>query len=260
MTIREWTLNNGHKENNTSGLLSEKLLQDHETLLSIMMDNSLKSCFKQMKTVKKVKSKTKTNNRKKLPKNSSETLYRKIQNDSPQWKTINYLTDETEIPPGYNSKSNKTGKRAAKVQAEHKRPFEKKTLRRGPWLKTWARDFSNQSQRNNSLMTVRYTQPLSDSLVKVPESLGCEKTVVKFKIPKGGKANLETKYENPEKAYGLRVNKMPKENPQLDNETDGYYSDAEMTDSEDESSKARMQVSQFEPSNVDIVRMSIFAS
>ncbi|XP_073476895.1 E3 ubiquitin-protein ligase Jade-2 isoform X1 [Aquarana catesbeiana] len=261
MTMSEWALNNGHKENDTSGLLSEELLQDEETLLSIMMDNSLKSPFKQMETVKKVKSKTRMNGRKKLPRNSSETVHRNPQDDSAQWNNANYLSDETEIPPGYNSKSNKTGKGAAKVQVDHKGPVEKKTLRKGSVLKSdGVHSFSDQSQVNNSEMTVRYTQPQSDSLVKVPESLGCAKTVARFKLPKGGKTNLETKCVDPERANGLRVRGMPKENPHLDNETDGYYSDAEMTDSDEESSKARMQLSQFDPSSDDIVRTSILAS
>ncbi|XP_040197424.1 E3 ubiquitin-protein ligase Jade-2-like [Rana temporaria] len=259
MTMSEWALNNGHKENDTSGLLSEELLQDEETLLSIMMDNSLKSPFKQMETVKKVKSKTRMNGRKKLPRNSPETVHRNPQDDSAQWNNANYLSDETEIPPGYNSKSNKTGKGAAKVQVDHKGPVEKKTLRMCSVLKSDGK-FSDQSQVNNSEMTVRCTQPKSDSLGKVPESLGSAKTVTRFKLPKGGKTNLETKCVDPERANGLRVKGMPKENPHLDNETDGYYSDAEMTNSDEESSKARMQLSQFDPSNDDIVRMSILAS
>ncbi|XP_018429494.1 PREDICTED: protein Jade-2-like [Nanorana parkeri] len=261
MTMSEWALNNGHKENNTSGLLSEELLQDEETLLSIMMDNSLKSPFTPMESVKKVKNKTRLNGRKKLPKSSPENLYRNPQDDSTQWNNTNSLSDGTEIPPGYNSKSNKAGKGAAKVQTDHKGPIEKKTLRKGSALKAdGVHGFSDQSNLNNSEMTVRYTQPQSDSLVKVPETLGCAKTVVRFKLPKCGKANLETKCEGPESANGFQVNETPKENPHLDNETDGYYSDAEMTDSEEESSQARMQLSQFDPSNDDIVRMSILAS
>ncbi|KAM5171058.1 E3 ubiquitin-protein ligase Jade-2 [Mantella aurantiaca] len=258
MTMSEWALNNGHKENDTSGLLSEELLQDEETLLSIMMDNSLKSPFKHMETVKRVKSKTKMNGRKKLASNSTETLYMNPPNAA-QWNNTNYLSDETEIPLGYNSKSNKTGKGAAKVEtADYKEPVEKNTLRKGSVLKTDS--FLDQSPVNNSEMTVRYTQPQSDSLIKVPESLGCAKNLVRFKLPKCGKAKSEAMCDDPERAHGLRVNEMPKENLQLDNKTDGYYSDAEMTDSEEESSKARMQLSQFDPSNDDIVRMSILAS
>ncbi|XP_072256860.1 E3 ubiquitin-protein ligase Jade-2 [Pyxicephalus adspersus] len=260
ITMSEWALNNGHKENDTSGLLSEELLQDEETLLSIMMDNSLKSPFKQMETVKKVKSKTRMNGRKKLSRNSPETLCRNSQDSSTQLNNTKYLSDETKILPGYNSKSKKTGKTAARVHSDPKGPVEKKTIRKGSVLKSdVGHGFLAQNQVNTE-KTVKCTQSQSDSPVKVPESLGCAKTVVRFKLPKGGKANLETECEDPERANGLRVNKMPKENPHLDNETDGYYSDAEMTDSEEETSQARVQLSQFDPSNDDIVRMSILAS
>ncbi|KAM9312522.1 E3 ubiquitin-protein ligase Jade-2 [Gastrophryne carolinensis] len=265
MTMSEWALNNGHRENTSSGLLSEELLQDEETLLSIMMDNSLKSPFKQIETVKKVKSKTKMNGRKKLTRSSHGTLCKSPQNHPPWWNNTNYLSDETEIPLGYNSKPNKTGRGAAKVQIERRGPAEKKSSKRGsvhsPNLKdNGARGLSHLNQADSSEMTVRYTQPQSDSFVKVPESLGSAKTMVRFRLPKGGKVHLETQCDNPERANGLHVKEMPKENSHLDNETDGYYSDAEMTDSEEESSQSKMQLSQFDPSNDDIVRMSILAS
>ncbi|XP_068134017.1 E3 ubiquitin-protein ligase Jade-2 [Hyperolius riggenbachi] len=259
MTMSEWALNNAHRENDTSGLLSEELLQDEETLLSIMMDNSLKSPFKQMETIKKDKSKSRMNGRKKLPRNGSGTLCKSALNNT------NYLSDESEVSLGQNSKPVKTGKGAVKAQADRKGPTEKKTLRKGsthlPVPKAnGAHGLSDSSQTDSSEKTVRHAQPQSDSLVKVPESRGCTKTSGRFKLPKGGKVHLETQCEDPERANGLQAGKMPKENTHLDNETDGYYSDAEMSDSEEEPSQARMQLSQFDPSSDDIVRMSIMAS
>ncbi|XP_075065867.1 E3 ubiquitin-protein ligase Jade-2 isoform X2 [Mixophyes fleayi] len=262
VTMSQWALNNGHQENDTSGLLSEELLQDEETLLSIMMDNSLKSPFKQMETVKKVKSKTRMNGKKKLQINNPGTIFKSPRDDLSLWNDLKYLSDDTEMPSSHNPKPNKTGKGVAKVQVERKGHGKKKTLKKSSvqspvLMANGSRGLSDQSK---SEMTITYAQPESNSLVKVPDSLGCPKTMVKCRLPKGGKATLESQSENPERANGLRGNEMPKENSHLDNETDGYYSDAEMTDSEEESSRGRMQLNQFDPSNDDIVRMSIMAS
>ncbi|XP_063784350.1 E3 ubiquitin-protein ligase Jade-2 isoform X2 [Pseudophryne corroboree] len=263
MTVSQWALNNGHQENVTSGLLSEELLQDEETLLSIMMDNSLKSPFKQVETVKKVKSKTRINGKKKLQINNPGTIFKSPRDDLTLWNDLKYLSDDTEMPSIH--KPNKTGKRATKVQVERRGHGKRKTSKKGSAQSSvlkanGSHGLPDLNSIDNREMTVKYAQPESNSLVKVPDSLGYAKTMVRFRLPKGSKANLESQSENPEKANGLRVNEMPKKTSHLDNETDGYYSDAEMTDSEEESSRGRMQLNQFDPANDDIVRMSILAS
>ncbi|KAM4748330.1 E3 ubiquitin-protein ligase Jade-2 [Rhinophrynus dorsalis] len=258
MAMSQWSLNNGHHENNTSGLLSEELLQDEETLLSFMMDNSLKSPFKQTETVKKVKSKTRMNAKKKLPKNSPGTILKSHQDDIVQWNNLKYFSDQTEKPLNQNSKFNKAGKGIAKVQVDRKGHNEKKTSKKGSAdLKANGSDLSSLSI---SEKTLKFAQSESHSLVKVPDSLGCPKTVVRFKLPKGEETRMESQSKSPEPTNRPRVSKMTKLNCHLDNETDGYYSDAEMTDSEDDSSQGGVQLNQFDTSNDDIVRMSILAS
>ncbi|XP_075712449.1 E3 ubiquitin-protein ligase Jade-2 isoform X2 [Rhinoderma darwinii] len=262
MTMTQWSLNNGHRENDSSGLLSEELLQDEETLLSIMMDNSLKSPFKQVETVKKVKSKTRTNGKKKNLRNSHGTIASDDQ--LALWNDLKCLTDD-KMPPSHNHRPNRTGKGFAKVQVEKKGHSEKKTLKKGSAhssvLKTNdSQSFPDLHKVDNEEMIVKYVQPESNSLVKVPDSLGCPKSMVRLRLPKGGKSSLESQSENSERANGLQVIEMPKENSHLDIETDGYYSDVEMTDSEEESSQGRTQLKPFDPSSDDIVRMSILAS
>lgn len=263
MAMTQWSLNNGHKENDASGLLSEELLQDEETLLSIMMDNSLKSPFKQMETVKKVKNKTRTSGKKKALRNGHGTI---SQDDQlALWNDLKCLTNEAEMPSSHNHRPNRTGKGFAKLQVEKKGHSEKKTLKKAPALSPVlktndSQGFPELNKVDNGEMTVKYVQPESNSLVKVPDSLGCAKSMVRFRLPKGGKASLESQSENSERANGLQVKEMPKANSHLDVETDGYYSDVEMTDSEEESSQGRTPLKQFDPSSDDIVRMSILAS
>ncbi|KAM3925960.1 E3 ubiquitin-protein ligase Jade-2 isoform 2-T3 [Leptodactylus fuscus] len=263
MTMTQWSLNNGRRENDASGLLSEELLQDEETLLSIMMDNSLKSPFKQIETVKKVKSKTRTHGKKKTLRNSHGTI---SQDDQVAlWNELKCLTGEEVIPSNYNHRRSRASKGFAKVQVEKKGHSDKKTLKKGsslsPVLRTNdSQDFPDLSEVENGEMTVKPVQPESNSPVKVPDSLGCTKSMVRFRLPKGGKASVESQRENSERASGLQIKEMRQAKSHVEVETDGYYSDIEMTDSEEESSQGRTQLNQFDSSSDDIVRMSILAS
>ncbi|XP_069826070.1 E3 ubiquitin-protein ligase Jade-2 isoform X1 [Dendropsophus ebraccatus] len=263
MTMTQWSLNNGQRENDASGLLSEELLQDEETLLSIMMDNSLKPPFKPVETEKKVKSKMRTNGKKKSLRNSHATI---SQDDQlALWNDLKHLSDEAEMPSSRSHRPPRTGKGLAKVQVEKKGHSEKKTLKKGsvlsPELKTNdSQGFPDLNKADSGEMTGKYAQPESNSLVKVPDSLGCAKSLVRFRLRKGEKTSLESQSENSEKANGLQVKEMHKTISNLDVETDGYYSDVEMTDSEEESSQGRTPLKKFDPSSDDIVRMSILAS
>ncbi|KAG8579183.1 hypothetical protein GDO81_010743 [Engystomops pustulosus] len=256
MAMTQWSLNNGRRENNVSGLLSEELLQDEETLLSIMMNNSLKSPFKQIETVKKVKGKRRTNGKKKALGNSLCAL--SPDDQLALWNDLKCLRDKTEMTS--SNRPNKAGKGFTKVQKEKKGHNEKKPLKKSsvlsPVLKpNDLQDFPNLSKVDTEEMTVIDFQP--NSPVKVPDSLSCTKSIVRIRLPKDRKANMKSHSGNYE---SLEVKEMPKENSPLETETDGYYSDVEMTDSEEESSQRRAQLKQFEPSSDDIVRMSILAS
>ncbi|XP_053573190.1 E3 ubiquitin-protein ligase Jade-2 [Bombina bombina] len=263
LTMSQWPLKNCHHENNTSGLLSEELLQDEETLLSLMIDNSLKSPFKHTETVKKVKSKVKTNCKKKQLNSSSNTVFKSHQGDIVQWNNGRYLSDQIEKRVTQNTRSSKTGKLAVKVQLDRKGYGEMKASKKGPahspGLKpNGSTSLSDLSPLSNAEKTLKYAEPESNS-VKVPDSVVCPKTL-RYKLPKEGKMSVELKIQNPEVANEPRISERCKGNSHFDNETDGYYSDAEMTDSEEESSQRRMQLSQFDSSNDDIVRRSILAS
>ncbi|XP_010215869.1 PREDICTED: protein Jade-2, partial [Tinamus guttatus] len=120
VTMSEWSLNNARHEDSTAGL-SEELLQDEETLLSFMMDHSLRSPFKQSEATKKAKSRTRTNTKKKLPKNSLDTIFKSRQEASGQWtNTASDLSDEATKPPARDARAAKAEKAAAKVPTERR--------------------------------------------------------------------------------------------------------------------------------------------
>uniref|UniRef100_A0A8C5QL62 Jade family PHD finger 2 n=1 Tax=Leptobrachium leishanense TaxID=445787 RepID=A0A8C5QL62_9ANUR len=262
MTMSQWALNNGHHENNAPGLLSEELLQDEETLLSLMIDNSLKSPFNQTETTKKVRSKTRMNGKKKLPKNSSCLILKTNQDDLAQCDDLNYTSNHNEKSINQNSKCNKTGKGFAKL--DHKGLGERKTSRKGishspTSSSNGSQGFSEQSHARSEENSLQCVQPECNTLVKVPDLLGCAKTAMRLKLQKGGRKSVELPIKSTEGADRPLGAELPSVRSHLDNETDGYYSDAEMSDSEEDSSQQRVQLNQFE-SNDDIVRMSILAS
>ncbi|XP_066474325.1 E3 ubiquitin-protein ligase Jade-2 isoform X3 [Tiliqua scincoides] len=269
MAMSEWSLNNGHHEDTTPGL-SEELLQDEETLLSFMMDHSLKSPLKQSDATKKAKSKLRTHAKKKTARNGLNTIFKSHQEeDSNQWTSLSYLSDHTTESLSHNLRNSKADKSVDK-QPEHRVMCEvKKTAKKNvshpaaPLLK--AKD----SQANQGLISniskdeepVKRTPSDPNSLVKVPNSVGSPKTVVRFKLPKEGRGTRRSQHEKPEMINGPPGSEKSKVilHP-FDNETDGYFSDAEMSDSDTESGGGRGHHSQLDSGNEDNFRMSILAS
>uniref|UniRef100_A0A8C3FM43 Jade family PHD finger 2 n=1 Tax=Chrysemys picta bellii TaxID=8478 RepID=A0A8C3FM43_CHRPI len=234
MPMSEWSLNNGHHEDNTPGL-SEELLQDEETLLSFMMDHSLKSPFKHSDATKKVKNKMRMNTKKKLSRNDLNTIFKK--------------------------------KGTVKLHMDRKGASEiKKTAKKGsshpvPKANDSHASLCLRSSLSNEEETVNCTQCESSSLTKVPDSVGSLKTVVRFKLPKESRGTKRSQIQKPDTVNGPPVSEKSKVIlHHFDNETDGYFSDAEMSDSDMESGSGRVQHNQLDSGNEDIVRMSILAS
>ncbi|XP_030429493.1 E3 ubiquitin-protein ligase Jade-2 isoform X2 [Gopherus evgoodei] len=268
MAMSEWSLNNGHHEDNTPGL-SEELLQDEETLLSFMMDHSLKSPFKHSDATKKVKNKMRMNTKKKLSRNDLNTIFKSHQEeDSNQWtNNTNNLSDDTTEPFTHDARPSKSEKGMAKLHMDRKGASEiKKTAKKGsshPVLEANGSHASLclRSSLSNEEETVNCTQCESSSLTKVPDSVGSPKTVVRFKLPKESRGTRRSQIQKPDTVNGPPVSEKAKVIlHHFDNETDGYFSDAEMSDSDMESGSGRVQHNQLDSGNEDIVRMSILAS
>lgn len=269
MAVSEWSLNNGHHEDTTPGL-SEELLQDEETLLSFMMDHSLKSPLKQSDTTKKAKSKLRTHAKKKTARNGLNTLFKSHQHeDSNQWTNMSYLSDHTTESLSHDLRNSKAEKSVDKQPERRVMCEVKKTAKKivshptAPLLK------ANDTQANQGLISniskdeepAKCTSSDPNSLVKVPDSVGSPKTGVRFKLPKEGRGTRRSQHEKPEMIHRspgsekAKVILLP-----FDNETDGYFSDAEMSDSDTDSGSGRGHHSQLDSGNEDNFRMSILAS
>ncbi|XP_034259835.1 E3 ubiquitin-protein ligase Jade-2 isoform X1 [Pantherophis guttatus] len=270
MAMSGWSLNNGHHENTTPGL-SEELLQDEETLLSFMMDHSLKSPLKQSDTTKKTKSKHRTHTKKKTARNGLNALFKRHQEeDSNKWTNSSYLANNTTKSLSHDLRNGKAEKSMDKLHTERKGACEvKKTSKKGSSHPALPLPKANDSQASPSLINhlnhdedvMKYTPTDPNSLVQVPDSVGSLKTVVRFKLPKEGKGTQRSQNKTPEMLHGSPENERSKVilHP-FDNETDGYFSDAEMSDSDTESGSGRGHHSQLDSGNEDNFRMSILAS
>lgn len=260
MAMSEWSLNNAHHEDSTPGL-SEELLQDEETLLSFMMDHSLRSPFKQSEATKKVKSKTRTNTKKKLPRSSPPAMGGSHPESSEPWtNNASDLSDDATKPFTPESRASKLEKGAVKLPSDRKGTGEvKKATKKGslpkagePHPPAGARGCVSKEEEEEE-ETPSCTQPEPSPTAKVPDSVGSPKTVVRFKLPKESRGTRRSQPPKPDGAGGAPLHRF-------DAETDGYFSDAEMSDSDGESRSGRAQRGQLDAAGEDIVRMSILAS
>ncbi|XP_032052803.1 E3 ubiquitin-protein ligase Jade-2 isoform X2 [Anas platyrhynchos] len=256
MAMSEWSLNNAHHEDSTPGL-SEELLQDEETLLSFMMDHSLRSPFKQSEAAKKVKSKTRTNTKKKLPKSGLSAVFRSQQEGSERWTNhASDLSDDAAKPFAHDSRPGKSEKGAAKLPTDRRGSGEtKKAAKKGsvpktndPQVPSGARGCVSKEEA-----AANCAQPEPSPAAQVPDPVGSPKTVVRFKLPKESRGTRRSQPPKPDGAGGPPLRRF-------EAETDGYFSDAEMSDSDGEPRGGRAQRGQLEAGGEEIVRMSILAS
>ncbi|XP_069725479.1 E3 ubiquitin-protein ligase Jade-2 isoform X3 [Phaenicophaeus curvirostris] len=258
MAMSEWSLNNAHHEDSTPGL-SEELLQDEETLLSFMMDHSLRSPFKQSEATKKVKSKTRTNTKKKLPRSSPPAVGGSHPESSEPWtNNASDLSDDASKPFAPDSRSSKSEKGTAKLPSDRKGTGEvKKAAKKGslpkagePHPPAGTRGCGSKEEEEE----MPHCAQLEPSpAAKVPDSVGSPKTVVRFKLPKESRGTRRSQPPKPDSAGGAPLHRF-------DAEADGYFSDAEMSDSDGEPRGGRAQRGQLDAAGEDIVRMSILAS
>ncbi|OXB76696.1 UNVERIFIED_CONTAM: hypothetical protein H355_008735 [Colinus virginianus] len=254
MAMSEWSLNNAHHEDSTPGL-SEELLQDEETLLSFMMDHSLRSPFKQSEAAKKVKSKTRTNTKKKLPRSGLSAVFRSQQEGSEQWTNhASDLSDDAARPCAQESRPGRSEKGAARATDRRASGEAKRAARKGPGPKGSDLPAPRGCAREEeAVVAANGARPEPNPAAQVPDPVGNPKTVVRFKLPKESRGTRRSQPSKTDGAGGPPLRRF-------EADTDGYFSDAEMSDSDGEPRGGRGQRGQLEPGGEDIVRMSILAS
>ncbi|XP_056358182.1 E3 ubiquitin-protein ligase Jade-2 isoform X2 [Oenanthe melanoleuca] len=258
MAMSEWSLNNAHHEDSTPGL-SEELLQDEETLLSFMMDHSLRSPFRQSEATKKVKSRTRTNTKKKLPRSSPSAVGEGHPEGSEPWtNNASHFSDDPTKPFAPDSRPSKSEKGAAKLPTDRKGTGEAKKVAKKGSLQKGSEPHPPAGPRGcvskeEEEETAHCAQTEPSPAAKVPDSIGSPKTIVRFKLPKESRGARRSQPPKADSAAGAALRRF-------DADTDGYFSDAEMSDSDGESRGGRAQRGQLDTAGEDIVRMSILAS
>ncbi|XP_041078623.1 E3 ubiquitin-protein ligase Jade-2-like isoform X3 [Polyodon spathula] len=248
--LSQWSLHDRHEEK-TASLLSDQLLQGEESLLSLMMDHSMSSTWKTPQVGRRAKGKPRGKSRKTSSSSSSRddkgghSEEAGTQEKRASKRASNHIerskSSKTVHHHHYHHRRNSMSKQDPSRKGSPQPPVSKMdschiSEERSHWV-----------DRKEPAQEPKYP-------VKVPEAVSAPKTVVRFRLPKQGKSKSKACSQD----QGNGTEHIEKDS--FDNETDGYYSDAEMSDSDTQSSNGRMRLGQLHSGTEDLVRRSVLAS
>uniref|UniRef100_A0A2K6V193 Jade family PHD finger 2 n=1 Tax=Saimiri boliviensis boliviensis TaxID=39432 RepID=A0A2K6V193_SAIBB len=244
MAMSEWPLNNGHREDPAPGLLSEELLQDEETLLSFMRDPSLRPGD----PARKARGRTRLPAKKKPPPPQDGPGSRTTPDKAPK-KTW-----------GQDAGSGKGG------QGPPTRKPPRRTSSHLP---------SSPAAGDCPILAASESPPplapetpdeaasvAADSDVQVPGPAASPKPLGRLRPPRESKVTRRLPGARPDAGTEppLAVAERPKVSLHFDAETDGYFSDGEMSDSDVEAEDGGVQRGPREAGAEEVVRMGVLAS
>uniref|UniRef100_A0A2R9BSV1 Jade family PHD finger 2 n=1 Tax=Pan paniscus TaxID=9597 RepID=A0A2R9BSV1_PANPA len=245
MAMSEWPLNNGHREDPAPGLLSEELLQDEETLLSFMRDPSLRPGD----PARKARGRTRLPAKKKPPPPPPQ--------DGPGSRTT----------PDKAPK--KTWGQDAGSGGGQGPPTRKPPRRTSSHLP------SSPAAGDCPILAAPESPPplapetpdeaasvAADSDVQVPGPAASPKPLGRLRPPRESKVTRRLPGARPDAGMGppSAVAERPKVSLHFDTETDGYFSDGEMSDSDVEAEDGGVQRGPREAGAEEVVRMGVLAS
>lgn len=221
--LSQWSLSRETHDPSAS-LLSDQLLQGEESLLSLMMDHSMKSTWKTPQLGRKTRGAPRSRSHRKsvsLPRTGSNVAKGKVS------------MDEQRAVGG------KRGGRTRHIRHRHARscPTARPDPPQPPISKMDSCHISEErgsrGSRANAAVNGRCLQAL------------------RLRLPRRGKSR--SKREMTELVSANNVSA-------LDPETDGYFSDAEQSDSEMRSTSQKLRIAQLHAGNEEVVRRSVLAS
>uniref|UniRef100_A0A8C9AFT0 Jade family PHD finger 2 n=1 Tax=Prolemur simus TaxID=1328070 RepID=A0A8C9AFT0_PROSS len=247
MAMSEWSLNNGHREDPAPGLLSEELLQDEETLLSFMRDPSLRPGD----PARKARGRTRLPAKKKPPPQDGpgpRTTPDRPTPDKPPKK-----------PWGQDAGSGKGG------QGPPARKPSRRTshLPSSPAAGDCPIPAAPESPPPLAPETPDEAAPTAaDSDVQVPGPTASPKPLGRLRPPRESKVTRRSPGARPDAGTGppSAAAERPKVSLHCDAETDGYFSDGEMSDSDVEAEDSGVQRGPREAGAEEVVRMGVLAS
>ncbi|XP_035140784.1 E3 ubiquitin-protein ligase Jade-2 isoform X6 [Callithrix jacchus] len=247
MAMSEWPLNNGHREDPAPGLLSEELLQDEETLLSFMRDPSLRPGD----PARKARGRTRLPAKKKPP-----------------------PPPPPQDGPGSRTTPDKAPKKTWGQDAGSGKGGQGPPTRKPP-RRTSSHLPSSPAAGDCPILAAPESPPplapetpdeaasvAADSDVQVPGPAASPKPLGRLRPPRESKVTRRLSGSRPDAGTGppLAVAERPKVTLHFDTETDGYFSDGEMSDSDVEAEDGGVQRGPREAGAEEVVRMGVLAS
>ncbi|XP_058396516.1 E3 ubiquitin-protein ligase Jade-2 isoform X5 [Diceros bicornis minor] len=242
MAMSEWSLNNGHREDPTPGLLSEELLQDEETLLSFMRDPSLRPSD----PARKARGRTRLPAKKKPPQDVPGS---RTTPDQPPKK-----------PWGQDAGSGKGGQGTPGRKPPRRTPSH---LPSSPTAGDCPVPAAPNSPPPLAPETPDEAAPMAaNSNVQVPGPTVSPKLSSRLRPPRESKGTRRSPGARPDAGIGppSAMAERPKVSLHFDTETDGYFSDGEMSDSDVEAEDSGVQRGPREAGTEEVVRMGVLAS
>lgn len=244
MAMSEWSLNSGHREDPASGLLSEELLQDEETLLSFMRDPSLRPGD----PARKARGRTRLPAKKKPPPLQDGPSARTTPDKPPKkpWAQDAGSGKGVHGPPT-RKPPRRTSSHLPSSPAAGDCPVPA-ALESPPPL-------ASETPDETALMA-------SDLNVQVPGPTVSPKPLGRLRPPREIKVSRKSPGARSDAGTGLPspVAERPKVSLHFDTEADGYFSDEEMSDSDTEAEDSGVQRASREAGAEEVVRMGVLAS
>lgn len=243
--MSEWSLNNGHREDPAPGLLSEELLQDEETLLSFMRDPSLRPGDPARKARGRAT---------RLP------VKKKPPQDGPGSRTT------PDKPPKKPWGQDAGGGKGGPGQGPPARKPPRRTpshLPSSPTAGDCPIPTAPKSPPPLAPDTPDEAAPMAaDSNVQVPGPMASPKPSGRLRQSRESKGTRRSSGARPDAGTGPppAVAERPKVSLHFDPETDGFFSDREMSDSDVEAKDSGVQRGPREAGAEEVVRMGVLAS
>ncbi|KAL0994561.1 hypothetical protein UPYG_G00124000 [Umbra pygmaea] len=261
--LGQWTLDAGRHRDKTASLLSDQLLQGEESLLSLMMDHSMKSTWKTPQLGRKPRAKPRARGHK--PGNATAT--------PPSVSTVTPPTAATSTKQGALQVEVRPdpGVRRGDRNRGSKNPQPRTTEDAQP--PTSKMDSCHISEERGTEDagpgTAHATPPLSS--VSPPQHCSSPGTVpggrsganpsprvaLRLRLPRHGKSRGKSRGGVVQEEAEPRSAKDTL--PLIDPETDGYFSDAEQSESDTRSGGRKLRLAKLHSGNEDLLRRSVLA-
>ncbi|XP_036379584.1 protein Jade-1 isoform X2 [Megalops cyprinoides] len=257
--LSQWSLGGEHRDK-TASLLSDQLLQGEESLLSLMMDHSMKSTWKTPHLGRKTKGKPRAKAHKPLPNSASAAA-----GAAAVAAAASAARGNRGLPEEKGGAGGRRAERSRSSKAlhhhhhhhlhQHARSNEAKPDAPQPPISKMDSCHISEEHEAWDSQAAPPAEPGCPGIV--PKAGGGPRTTLRLRLSRQGKARSKgggQEGERPERDAGAKDSSL------FDTETDGYFSDAEQSDTDTRASGRKLGLGQLHAGKEDVVRRSVLAS